>query len=398
MENSKLRFSLACLHVAAAIGCSELTVNTTPPEEGAGDPAGGIESDPNHPTGNTAVILGTDFIVGTLSLLGIDPPRTVTSNIQTAHSDAIVRAFGNKIYVVNRLGADNIEVIDPAADFAVTLQFSVGQGTNPQQIVATGASRGYVSLYQPEDNRSEEMQVDDILVVNLVNGAILKTIDLTPYAADDGTPLPRASAMVVIGDRLFVALQDLPGGFLGPDQQGKIAVIDTTTDTVVTVIELAGRNPVSMDYSPETGMIYVALADYFDISSSFGGIEVVDPEEGLSRGIFIDDLLLGGASGDIETGGVKGCITVGYFDEAFNFLTKVVSFDLDPEGTPALTTLYESQGYVNDIAIDQNGNLLVGDMNPTVNGTVFVDPVTGEQIDGPITTGSAPYSITFVDW
>ena len=90
-------------------------------------------------------------------------------------------------------------------------------------------------------------------------------------------------------------------------------------------------------------------------------------------------------------------MTVGYFDEAFNFLTKVVSFDLDPEGTPVLTNVYQGQGFINDTAVDQNGVLLVGDMDPAVNGTVFVDLTTGEKIDGPITTGSAPYSITFVD-
>ena len=125
-------------------------------------------------------------------------------------------------------------------------------------------------------------------------------------------------------------------------------------------------------------MIYVALADYMDASSPNGGIEVVDPASGRSRGIFIDDLLLGGSLGDIEVGGTgpaggaKGCVTVGYFDEAFNFLTKVVSFDLDPEGTPVLTNVYQGQGFINDTAVDQNGVLLVGDMDPAVNGTVFV--------------------------
>lgn len=401
MGNWKLIFNITVLLAFAA--CGGVTSNTQQPPPPSADNNDAVEetTDLNHPSGNTAVVLGANFTdpIGTLSLVPINPPRTPALNLQAVHSDAVVRSFGNKLYVVNRLGADNIQVVDPDAGFDVTRQFSVGQGTNPQQIIVTDETKGYVTLYQPEDNNSSELAVDDLLVVNPATGAVLKTIDLTPFTTDDGERLARASAMVIVGGRIFVAIQDLPADLALPaNQPGKIVVIDTETDSVVDSAPLAGRDPVAMTYSPETGMIYIADADYFDVATDFGGIERFDPESVTSQGILVDDLLLGGAPGDMEVGGAKGYVTLGFFNtDTGNFATKVVSFPLDPEEPPALTEVYRGEAFIQDIALDENGRLLVGDRAPEVNGILFIDPETKEVIDGPIHTGPSPSSITFID-
>jgi hypothetical protein len=355
-------------------------------------------NDLNHPTGNTAVILGANFTdpIGTLSLLPIEAPRTPALNVQTTHSDAIVRSFGNKLYVVNRLGADNVQVVDPDSAFEVTKQFSVGQGTNPQQIIVTEETKGYVILYQPEDNNSDEMAVDDLLVVNPSTGEILKTIDLTPFTTDDGERLARASAMVIVEDRIFVALQDMPSDLsLPPNQPGKIVVIDTTTDSVVDSLILFGRDPIAMDYSAETEKIYVANASFADLNTPYGGIEVVDPKTVSTEGIVIDDLLLEGTPGDMEVHGTKGFTILSSLDPGTG--SSVVHFDLQNLETPDVTTVYQGQGFIQDIAVDENGILLVGERDPDVNGIFFIDPETTGIIAGPINTGPSPSSITFVE-
>jgi len=357
-------------------------------------------TDLNQPPGNTAVVLGTEFTdpVGHLNVISINEPRTVTSNVQTTHSDAAVRSFRNTLYVVNRLGADNIQTIDPNADFSLTKQFSVGKGTNPQDIFAINTTKAYVSLYQPEDNLSPEIKAEDVLIVNPSSGEITGGIDLTSLTADDGERFARAATLIGIDDRIFVAVQDLPADLsLPPNQPGKVAVIETETDTLVGSITLSGRNPLSMSYSEETKKLYVANADFFDISSPFGGVEVVDPETLTSEGILVDDADLGGSPGDLEIDGEHAFITVGFFDSGFNFVTKVIRFHPGQTGTPELKEIYRSDGFIQDIAIDETGLLLVGDRDPAVNGILFLDPESGEVVGGPVNVGSPPSSITFVN-
>ncbi|MBI3541084.1 MAG: hypothetical protein HY073_02970, partial [Deltaproteobacteria bacterium] len=402
MENLKSRFSFLgiLLCTSLGLGCSDLTTNTTTPPAAAPSsspaptPSTAI-TDPNQSTGNTVVVLGASFTdpIGSLSLVPVNPPRLATTNVQTTHSDASVRSFGNRLYVVNKLGQDNIQIVDPAKNFSVVLQCSVGKGTNPQQIMVVSPTKAYVTLYQPEDNSSSILTVDDLLIVDpsatSCNSFITRVIDLTPLAAADGEPLARASEMVLIGKKLFVALQDLPKNLaMAPNQAGKIAVIDTDTDIISSSIPLSGRDPIAMTYSSSSGLIYVADADYFDLTSSFGGIEVVDPTNLKSLGLMIDDFTLGGAPGDIESSGSKGYVTVGVLDSrSGKYTTKVTSFNLDPTIAPNLSDVYKGQGYIQDMAIDPNGKLVIGDRDPLINGLLFIDTQTGNVVDGPISTG-----------
>lgn len=397
------RFSvLFCLLISAS--CGELTSQTTPaPAPSSGTPPPGsasYDADPNVPSGNTAVVLGANFTdpTGTLSLLAINAPRTSVKNIQTTHSDAVVRSYGGQIYVVNRLGGDNFQVVDAADNFSVTAQFSTGQGTNPQDLIALSATKAYVSLYQPEDNRSSESAVDDILVMNPQTGEILKTIDLTPFTANDGERLARASDLIKVGGKILVAVQDLGDLATAADQPGKIVAIDLATDSVADSVVLSCRDPVAMAYSNETRLLYVACADYFNLGSPYGGVEVVDPEGLISLGLFVTDNDLGGAPGDIEVGGGRGFVTVGTENEGRTvYSTSVVSFDLDAAAPRDIQTLYEGAAYIQEIAVDANGLLLVGDRDPTVNGILFLDPVTGDVADGPVNTGPLPSSIAFIE-
>lgn len=400
MEKWKSASSLVLL-CGLLSGCPQLNINTNPT---GGSPAGGIStSTPNRPAGNTAVVLTGSFTdaFGAVSLLTIDAPRTATNAVQSTHSDGVIHGFDNKLYVVNRLGADNIQLVDPANNFDA-FDCSVGSGTNPQEMILISSSKAYVTLYQPEDNNDNRISVDDVLVVDpraLEAGDcstfITKSVDLTPLTGDDGQRFARASAMVLVGTRLFVALQDLDPDFSPPNQPGKIAVIDTAADTVIAVITLDGRDPVAMDHSTQTGLIYISNAFFADINSPFGGIEVVDPSALATRGMVVSQGEIGATPGDIEAGASRIFVTASSLNPGVG--TKVVSFNPDPDAAPDVQTLYQSDGFINDIAIDQNGRLLVGDRNPQVNGVLFLDPATGATVDGPFTLGAGPSSITFME-
>jgi hypothetical protein len=385
--------------------CGEVTTQTNqPPAPSSGTPppsSSAFDADPNVPAGNTAVVLGANFTdpTGTLSLLPVNAPRTPVKNIQTTHSDAVVRSYGGLIYVVNRLGGDNIQVVDPLDGFAVVGQFSTGQGTNPQDLIAVSAAKAYVSLYQPEDNRSDDLTVDDVIVFNPQTGAVLKPIDLTPFTANDGERFARASDLVKVGNRILVAIQDLGSDLSqAADQPGKIVAIDLGGDTVADSLVLECRDPVAMAYSNATGLLYVACADYFNLGTPYGGVEVVDPDGLESLGVFVTDNDLGGAPGDIEVLGDRGFVTVGTANAGRDvFSTSVVSFNLDVSEAPDVKTLYTGEAYIQDIAVDENGRLLVGDRDPHVNGVLFLDSETGDVVDGPINTGPMPSSMAFIE-
>jgi hypothetical protein len=153
-----------------------------------------------------------------------------------------------------------------------------------------------------------------------------------------------------------------------------------------------------MAYSNETELLYVACADYFHLGTPYGGVEVVDPKGLTSLGIFVTDDDLGGAPGDIEVHGGRGFVTVGTENEGKTvYATSVVSFGLDVAGAPDVKTLYEGEAYIQEIAVDENGRLLVGDRDPAVNGILFLDPETGDIVDGPVNTGPLPSSIAFIE-
>lgn len=377
--------------LATLLSCGTLTTETEPPAPTPSTSA---------PT-SYAVILAANFTdpIGTLNLVSLDPPREASTNLATTHSDALVRAFGGLLYVVNHKGADNIQVVDPA-DFSTRYQFSTGVGANPQDIVVVSPTKAYVTLYEPENNESEGLVVDDLLVFDPTTGTVVKTIDLTPYTNDDGDRFARASSLLSIGTKLFVAVQDMPGDLaLPPDQAGKIVRIDTGSaggtgrDEVDAAVILEGRDPFTMTASSETGKIYVGCTDFFDLSSPYGGIEVVDPATMATEGILLSDDAAGGWIGDIETSRGYGFAVVGAADFSEN---RVVRFSLDLTH-PNPITLYTSDAYLQDIAVAPNGLLVVGETSVAKSGVVLIDPDTGEVADGPINVGSPPSSIAFVE-
>lgn len=351
-------------------------------------------SESSSANGDIAVVLGADWqgTTGSLSSISLDSPESVAINLELTHSDAVVRSFDRLIYVVNRKGADNIQVIDPK-NFSTIAQFSTGVGTNPQDIVAVSKTKVYVTLYEPEENQSPDLVVDDLLILNPVTGGIEKTIDLTPYAADDGDRYARASSLLLIGQKLYVAVQDLPGNLAAPpDQPGKLIKIDTETDEVEDHLMLNCRDPFDIAYSPGLEKLYVACSDFFDLGSPYGGIEVVNLENFEGEGILLPDESLGGWVGGVDVGEKYGFVVVGLSDYSEN---RVVRFPLDDP--TSLKTLYQSSSYLPEITIDPRGRVVVCDRDPEKNGVVFLDPESGQLTDGPISVGFPPASVVFIE-
>jgi hypothetical protein len=133
------------------------------------------------------------------------------------------------LYVSNA-AVNQFVVIDPSVAQPIVGAVDLGAMAYPQGIAFRG-NKAYVAL-----NGTGE-----VVVVDLVSRMVTKRIDLSALASAGGSALP--SRLAVSGDRVYVTLWNLDG-FFAPAGNGRLAVIDTTTDALVPAV-----NPVDLGAS-----------------------------------------------------------------------------------------------------------------------------------------------------
>jgi len=373
-----------------------------------------FQPQPNPNTSPTpepaAVVHVSDFFSAGILTVVEDLDNVGASDVSTnvtaplPHTDAILRSFSGLVYVVNRLGRDSIQVVDPELGFDTILEFSTGAGTNPHDILVLSPSKAYVLLYEPEAVAGRQ----ELMVVNPSTGAILKQIDLTLFTDDDGERLARPERMIKVGQQVWILLQDLSSSFIA-DTNGKIAVIDSVSDSYVDAdplavgiqgIALEGRNPSSLAYDASNGWVFVSMTGVFqpdfstDTADPYGGIEAVDPDTYTSFGIVVDDADLGGYPWGIQV-----------HSSGLAFTTadskRVASFN--PSNFAVLQkNLYASPGtFLPEILLDGEGHLLVterGDLQGQDAGLIILDITDNFSVQGPIDVGGPPNSLAVVEW
>ena len=178
-----------------------------------------------------AVVVGADFSSGTgvvsrLDVSTLDMQQNAVPGAAT--SDPVLRKVGGSVYVINRSVGENVTILD-AHTLAPTGQFSTGAGSNPQDVAVVGDK-----LYIPATGTA------GVVVMTLPAGTTT-TIDLASAVGDpDGKPDCVAAA--VVGTDVYVACDLLDAAYT-PRAAGKVAVIDTATDTVRTTLSLPFKNP-----------------------------------------------------------------------------------------------------------------------------------------------------------
>lgn len=338
---------------------------------------------------NQAVMTTTDYATGGLSSLDLGT-NTAANDHLTIHSDAVVRTYRDKVYILNRLGQDNVIVLDGDDLQTPLTQYSTGNGTNPHDIAFVSEEKAYISLYE----RTQ------LLIVNPVTGDSLGTVDLSTFADADG--LPEISQLVINGDRLFAACHrlDRENGWV-PTEFSAIAVVDVSTDLLVDVepdkegvqgILMAGKNPSGAALRGSKWYLS-AVNTYTDLTD--GGIEVIDLANLRSEGIVLDETTAGGNLGSLTMiSGDDGYVVVS--DENFanivkrlNLTTRSVSPGLDglTGGHVPGLGLFGTRLFV----LDQGS---FGD--PASAGVRVYDVDSDDLLAGPIDTGLPPSSIAFL--
>ncbi len=354
---------------------------------GGGGSDGGSNDDvnPAPPLERRAVVLTTDFTSSSLASLPVADPGAVALSEQTLSSDAVARAFGSRVYVINRFGADNIQALDANDGFRTLWQCSVGNGKNPQDMVVASEDKGYVSLY-----------AGGVAVVNLSPAAdcsdfLVQEIDLSSVADDDG--IPEADRLVMVNRRLYVSLQRLEN--FVPTDSSALAVIDTTTDVLLGAIELSGTNPYGATkgllLEPASGKLLVPQVGGFGVLD--GGIERVDLAGGVAEGFFLTEAELGGDINDfVIVSDTRAYVVV----SDANFNNRLVRFD--PSTGAVQATLLDSSAYLPDIEHDsETDQLFVASQDFARPGIRIFDRNDMEATPEPIGTGLPPFVVLFVE-
>jgi len=340
--------------------------------------------------GTSAFVVTTDFQTGSFAVFPVLQPEAVARNVERIHSDAVARAHDGIVYVVNRLGGDNIQAIDPAAGYATRWQCSVDNGSNPHDIAFAAPDKAYVTRYE----RATLLIVDPTTGPDCA-GFVRGEVDLSAFADGDG--LPEMDQAVVIGGRLFVTLQRLDRrNFFRPTDKSVIAVVDVATDAVVGSIDLTGTNPFAesagLAPDPATGKIVLSEVGEFNRIDD-GGLERIDPATLTAEGFFVTEQDLGGNVSDVVIVDDHHAYAI-LLDASAR--SKVVRFD--PTTRQVVATLASADEFLVDIELGPDRETLyLTDRTLRRPGVRrFAIAADVELEPSPIDTGLPPFDVVFV--
>ncbi|MCA9727692.1 MAG: hypothetical protein KC729_08410 [Candidatus Eisenbacteria bacterium] len=330
--------------------------------------------------------LTTDFSTGSLSSVALDDPWNADLDVASVCADAVGRSYGGLFYVVNRLGCDNIQVIDPAQGYATVREFSVGSGSNPQDIAFASPNRAFVSRY----DRTTLLEIDP------GTGATVDSLSLAAFADGDG--LPEMHRIWLQGKYLYVQLQrlDRNDGYQ-PVAPSYLVVIDIDAWEVVdtdpqapgvNAIPLTGLNPTGpMEIDRTTGDLLVPESGRF--LELDGGLDRIDLFRWKAEGFAVSESALGG---DLlhfaQWDGARAYAIVS--DAGFN--TCLVAFH--PLLGTNLGTVYCSDGFeLADCVTSAEGWLYVADRDFIDPGVRIFHAGTGQPEGDLVPTGLPPFEL-----
>jgi len=344
-------------------------------------------------------IISTDFSSGGRFSMIDTSSLVALPTLSYIHSDAVIRYFNQKIYIVNRLNRDSILILNPLLGYLPLQEFSMGSGSNPQDIAVVNDSKAYVSLY----NRTY------LAVVDLNTGQIYKNIDLAVYSETSSTSSsgidgrPEMAKMIIYENILYLQLQRLDrndiSGFPSPNTDSYILKINIITDEIIGVSKTLYPNPFGKMQKITLGsenFIAVCLpARLGFISQLDGGIGALN----IATGEFRTSPLYSekDAGGDILDMVIKsdkeGFAYV--LDSSFN--KSIQRFNPSTgEKTGTLATYTSNLGNISGLALSQTGKLFLGSAEYNNPGITVFETANGElrQITPiPISVGLRPFDL-----
>lgn len=344
-----------------------------------GDPAG-VDAGPLPDAGDPDVALllavsGDFAATGILSTVGV-PSGTVTADVSSgvAGSDPVLRGSGNALFIVNRLGGNNVTQI-AESDLSLVEQHATGADSNPQDAALLGTT-----LYVPALGTAG--------VVEILADGTTRVIDLSSLDPADGKP--NCNSILEFGGDLLVTcgLLDDTDEFLTPRGPG-VAVLLDPSGAIVDQVTLPANNPVGWLKPDGFGSALVGLVpSYQDFST--GCLARIRRAPDLVADCLVSNDALGGYANRYDHLGDRLWIAVNGFDDQFNGFGRLVGFDLDAEVLDASPTSPATQ-VITDLAICQGGRIAVSDRPlEGPNGIRLYGADGVEQTTAPLPIGLPP--------
>jgi len=338
------------------------------------------------------LVVTTDYSTyGAVSTVQRDAPWTAAADVETIYADAVARWSGGLLYVVNRGGPSNIQILDPDQGLATTLQFSVGVGRNPQDIAFDPDGDAWVPCYDEAV----------LLKVDTAAGTVAGTWSTAAFADADG--LPETSWTVRAGEVLGVVCQRLDrNNWWGPADYSQVLLFDTATEAWIDAdpatagvqgLVLAGLNPSAMpEPLGDDRRARVATTGWFGVQD--GGIETIDLVTGTSTGLQVTEAQLGGDIIDFVTVAADRAYAV-ISDAAFK--TALVTYD--PRDGSAVSTVAAASGYdYVDLAWDGADQVYLCDRASGASGVrVFAASTGVESTTAAVGVGRPPFMVVVPD-
>ncbi len=396
------------------------------------------------PSSNVAFVITSDFATGSYACIDLDSYVAYEQELGVIHKDAVVRVFNNKIYVINRFGRDNIQIIDPKNEYETEREISMKQegdpgDCNPYDIAMVETDRAYVSRHNEPS----------IWIINPKTGKKIGEIDISEYAPWSANDIPRASYMYFHKPtkRLFVACERLKGnGHIAGHSSVLVIDVDkahTTYNRVIREISMRvdewgdgsdrwinGTYPYSkfryVDHTEWQPQLGDSNSDHLFIScvGNFGalfeedcGIVAIDIQNmkvsmghGANGYVFAEETAKGEITDFVITKAKPGYKIEGYaIISDSNLRTKLVKFD--PWTGKRLKVMREDEGengYFAGLSYhEKSDHLFLCDRNALEPGVRIYDlknsvyPSLGEEkaenLDNPVYVGLPPVDIGFID-
>jgi hypothetical protein len=181
------------------------------------------------------------------ALATVDGPECVGDRWSSTSPDALVKVVSGEILSIDRTGGDAVRVFAPGRYETPLREFVLDRGGNLHDVLAVG-EEWWFTPYE----RAELLRADP-------SGALLGSVDLSPWADEDG--LPELDRLILLDDTVYVGLQrldreegwaPLPDGLvLGLSRDG----------TVLSEVAL-GPNP-KLSPDPRGGALLALTGDWF---------------------------------------------------------------------------------------------------------------------------------------
>lgn len=366
VKQSLVAFALAGL-TFGVVACGDDSSSSAPAEE------------PAVETSLTGVVFGSDYTTG--ELRWIDKDGKISKKSLEFYQDSKVMANGGDLYVLERMGADNISKVNPDklesdGKDAVVWQVALDGGANPVDM-AFDKENAWVAL----------QNADSLVKISTKDGKISKSIKVGKFAYE-GETSPYVADVEIKDGKLYVLMQryTMDENWVSTYPAGLLAIYDASTGDFKDTVQLKAKNPTAMAFLD--GELYVAsLGEYND---SYGtdaddkrGIEKVNVKDGKSEFVVTGEKLGGGVYSFAADDGVA---YVGAYKAWGDVpLMKVVIKDKKVE---AVKGIADAEG---SIAVN-DGVVLVGDRSMGAEKVFKVVDGEAEALEGP--EGMlAPYSV-----